>query len=421
MATSHPLILHSWSGPDAWGLPAIDPDTVFVASLLQRTLLGRWTLSESNDPDASPNGQLPYLEHGSRKISSLPSIISYLSTLSPSSTTPTPQPAPRDGDYDQKSTSASLGKGEDIDKDLSKTQKAELVAWKSVIQSELADLTAFTLYSSDKDYDLLFNHLANSLPFPQAHYVPQRLRALHQARLEHVGLWALRATDDPLSSPAGSRWKTQPLGVMSTERVLPPLERASNERKEATAGKFGTQRLLEQSSLTLGLLSNFLGSADYFFDSSKPTTLDLYLFAQLSLILLPPFTQSVIANQIRTTYPNLQAHTLRILSSCFPPESPTVWPHRDASLGRLSAWEHAKRTIEAVPRVGKALFGVTSPRERPADEIEESKKKAAFTRKRWLWFAGVGVTFITYVFASGLVQIGGDEEEEYEVAEGEDE
>lgn len=30
-----------------------------------------------------------------------------------------------------------------------------------------------------------------SLPFPQAHYVPQRLRGIHRARLEAVGLWGL--------------------------------------------------------------------------------------------------------------------------------------------------------------------------------------------------------------------------------------
>lgn len=89
------------------------------------------------------SGQLPYLEHGSRRVASVPTIVAYLSTLSPSATLPTPLSAAEseNGDRTEKSDSASLGKGEDLDKGLSKSQRAEMIAWRSVIQGELADLT----------------------------------------------------------------------------------------------------------------------------------------------------------------------------------------------------------------------------------------------------------------------------------------
>lgn len=222
----------------------------------------------------------------------------------------------------------------------------------------------------------------------------------------HAGLWQLGAPEQ-----TSKGWQDSGLGIMNTEIVDAPVEKSSKERKKMTAGKFGEAELLARAKRTLDLLSDVLGQSDFFFDRTAPTTLDLALFSQLSLILLPPFPDPLLADLIRSTYPSLQAHTLRVLSLCFPPDHPDSWPFRPLKDAKSSGWSLLSSSLSALPCIAKELWSRSS---KPTVVTEQTKKAHAFALKRWLYIAGASATFVVYVFASGLVQIGDDDEEDEE-------
>jgi sorting and assembly machinery component 37 len=270
------------------------------------------------------------------------------------------------------------------------------------------------MHSSAKNYELVHRHLASSLPFPQSHYLPSRIRALHEARLTHVGLWQLGAPEE-----TSRGWQDTGLGVMNVEIVDTPVEASAKERKKMTSGKFGEAELLARAKQTLDLLADVLGSADFFFNQPAPSTVDLALFAQLALILLPPWPEPLLADLVRSTYPTLQAHTLRVLSLCFPPDHPSVWPSRPLRDSKSSGWSLLASSFSALPTIAKELWGrspaAAAPGAAGADAkaaAAAAKKDRAFAVKRWLYVAGASVTFVVYVFASGLVQIGGDDDDD---------
>ncbi|KAL7416206.1 hypothetical protein BDY24DRAFT_258274 [Mrakia frigida] len=408
-----PLTLHVFSG--SWSLPSVDPASINAACYLQLAFPGRWSLCESNDPDSSPNGQLPYLQHGPHLISSLPSILIYLAKLAPESVSLLP---PSELNSGSTSPTASKSRGSDLDEKLSEGKRAEGVAWKAVIEGELADLS-YCLFSPTDNYALFHDHLAQNLSFPQSHYLPNRLRAVHQQRLLAVGLWDI--ADAPASSSSSRRERDERLGITGTvEKLQTPLQSAS----KSLPSKFGEQELIARAQSTLSLLSTVLASSstDFFFDSRAPTTTDLYLFSNLSLILLPPFPSATLPDHIRTTYPNLQAHTLRVLSLCFPPDSPNTWPHRTEEGKSSSPLVLVRRALSALPSVVSGLWsgsGVALEKKEVLRK-EKTKKEKEFARTRLYWFAGLATTFVVYLFASGLIQIDieGDDDEEEEEEEG---
>lgn len=280
----------------------------------------------------------------------------------------------------------------------------------SILPPSLPFRQSYTLYSSAKNYDLVHRHLATSLPFPQSHYLPSRIRTLHEARLTHVGLWQLGA---PEQTTRG--WQDSGLGVMNVDILDTPVEASAKERKKMTAGKFGEAELLARARQTLDLLADVLGPADFFLGQTAPTTVDLALFAQLSLILLPPFPEPLLADLIRSTYPTLQAHTLRVLSLCFPPDHPGSWPPRPLQDAKSSGWSLLASSLAAVPAIAREMWGsAAAARGEDKPAAAASKKDRDFAVKRWLYVAGASATFVVYVLASGLVQIGGDDDDEFD-------
>lgn len=79
MAAEPALVLHIW--PGRWSLPSIDQSCLEAVLLLQLTCPGRFSIVETVNPDLSPSGHLPFLTHHQNVVSSLPSIISYISSL----------------------------------------------------------------------------------------------------------------------------------------------------------------------------------------------------------------------------------------------------------------------------------------------------------------------------------------------------
>lgn len=52
--------------------------------------------------------------------------------------------------------------------------------------------------------------MASMLPFPQRYYVPERIRKMHQPRLEAAGLWT-QPGSEPAKDPFGKRPKKEDL------------------------------------------------------------------------------------------------------------------------------------------------------------------------------------------------------------------
>lgn len=137
-----PCTLHIW--PSRWNLPSIDPTCVAAVFYLQLTIPGKFEVVECTNPDVSPNGvlirsaaltcillcyaagKLPYLTHGHAAFSSLPAIISFVSSLA-------------------ESTTSIVG---DIDASSSTQQRAKQTAWCSHVESNIGDLVV-SLYLCD--------------------------------------------------------------------------------------------------------------------------------------------------------------------------------------------------------------------------------------------------------------------------------
>lgn len=129
-----PCTLHIW--PSRWNLPSIEPTCIAAVFYLQLTIPGKFEVVECTNPDASPNGalicfvalpcislcyipgKLPFLTHGHAVVSSLPAIISFVSSLAKSTTSD----------------------ARDLDVSLNAQQRAKRTAWCSHVEANIGDL-----------------------------------------------------------------------------------------------------------------------------------------------------------------------------------------------------------------------------------------------------------------------------------------
>lgn len=174
--------------------------------------------------------------------------------------------------------------------------------------------------------------------------MPGRLRALHVARLRHVGLWQLGGAsdeDDDEDEDGRSRRASglleggRGLGVMGNVEVLDSPVRAGAKAHRRLGGAFGLAEWERRARSTLDLLEQTLeGSSTGWLlggggDSrgrgghqdqghQGPTTVDLALFGQLAIGSLPPWPERRLGQLLMTSYPRLVEHTRRLLALTFP-------------------------------------------------------------------------------------------------------
>lgn len=77
----------------------------------------------------------------------------------------------------------------------------------------LADRQNHTLYSLPPNYTLLAPAQSGPLGPLERHYIPQRIRAIHKTRLEHVGLWGLGGSTDAEEPKEGKEAAVAPGGT----------------------------------------------------------------------------------------------------------------------------------------------------------------------------------------------------------------
>lgn len=149
-------------------------------------------------------------------------------------------------------------------------------------------------------------------------------------------------------------------------------------------------------------------------------TVDLVLYANLSLVLVPKHPNPLLADLIRESYPSLAEFHTRL----------------DTLLESTNGYSNIPR-LPVAPRktvaqsVSSWLFGDSQPQDQPTDaaagRAAAKKKKSkdprekAFERGRWMWFIGAAGAMVAYLFMSGLIQIEFGSDDDDEADEDEDE
>lgn len=128
------LVLYIW--PGLWDLPSFEPLCLAAVLYLQLAIPNKFRVVETANPDTSPSGtcppcllhliltdllgQLPYLVHNQHIVTSLSSILKYVSDL-------------RHADH-------SIFPHANLDLHLTPTQKSQRTAWFAHTESKLGDL-----------------------------------------------------------------------------------------------------------------------------------------------------------------------------------------------------------------------------------------------------------------------------------------
>jgi len=134
MSLSPELILHVW--PGRWDLPSIDLACLEAITYLQLTCPGHYALIETTDPDLSSTGQLPFLKHRHVEVGTLPSIISYVSSLDHRAF---------HGQEDEYPTGLNLH----LDAGILSKHLSQRPAWRAYIETQLGDLVVSGTLSCD--------------------------------------------------------------------------------------------------------------------------------------------------------------------------------------------------------------------------------------------------------------------------------
>lgn len=174
------------------------------------------------------------------------------------------------------------------------------------------------------------------------------------------------------------------------------------------------------SSATSGSINDdWVGRAD-----ARPSSADLRLFANLSLILDPALPNSLLPAFIQSTYPALVAHYDRLKWSLFGPDSwsivPVVPPKTASSIWADLPSFSPLSWLGLSSNTGSDSAGGAQGEKSAAPKRETAAEKA-FKRGRWMWYAGALGAMVVYVFGSGLVKIefgAEDEDDEDETAGG---
>ncbi|KAG1875159.1 hypothetical protein C8R48DRAFT_691678 [Suillus tomentosus] len=322
--TSVICTLHIW--PSRWNLPSIDPTCIAAIFYLQLTIPGRFEVVECTDPDVSPSGKFPFLTHGHATVSSVPAIISFVSSL-------------------VKSTSSGA---RDLDASLSALQRAKRTAWCSHVEANIGDLVAYSFYSVDDNFWKLTNPImASMLPIPQRYYVPGRIREMHRPRLEAAGLWTQTASESEKDS-FGKRQK-------------------KGDPKDNYARAFERDKVSALAKASFALYAKLLNGQKFFF-GERPTTLDVYLASHILLLLDPPFPDHLMRCILEDSYPTLAEHARNVQTEVSQiPRQYLVAPAQKQSL------------LSLIPRP------LTNPPKTKESRMDEADLR--FRRMRWMWFA----------------------------------
>ncbi|KAG8713110.1 hypothetical protein FRC11_013263 [Ceratobasidium sp. 423] len=231
------------------------------------------------------------------------------------------------------------------------------------------------------------------MPLPQRLYVPNRLRRVHQSRLEAIGMWDAHYIEEP-EAPKSTTKMPQLLGV-------PPAQ--------AYKHAFARERLLDKARKAFGLLSGLLDDRNFIYGES-PTTTDIILAAYILPMLYIPFPGSLLSSELRKSYNALATHAERILE--------------------ISRDQQPAPTLET-PTVQSSLSAVFNSWRKETNAFVQEKDKTQVTKGnlsarygKWIFGLIAGAGSVVYLLATGIVSVqtvGEDEEVTSDMLDLEDE
>ncbi|KAJ9644124.1 hypothetical protein H2201_007101 [Coniosporium apollinis] len=291
------LELHIW-GP-AFGLPSIEPECIAAVAYLNRTIPnGEWTLYADHDTSLSPNRDFPALRGGDTWIAGFNSIVHYLRHRPTYSVDP--------------------------DENLNPGQRADNIAYTSLLSQHAAPLLALTLYTTHANYYHCTSSAWTTILPPHLNYtIPPARRRAARALTAHLGLQGLDV-EDVDDSPLGQPGSNQSIsGAYASERKkleagarpgVIPLGKRSGVLGALQKPEYTTRFKLDAlAGETLGPLNDLLGEKPRLLSDEDEgvTSLDCLALGYLSLMLYPPLPQPWLAETLRSKYPRLEAYIRR--------------------------------------------------------------------------------------------------------------
>ncbi|KLT45388.1 hypothetical protein CC85DRAFT_269159 [Cutaneotrichosporon oleaginosum] len=304
----------------------------------------------------------------------------------------------------------------DPDHALSAEQSADSLEWKAFVDGLVTDLVNHTMYSLPPNHPFLAGAQLATCPFPMNHYVPHRIRSIHRNRLRAAGMWGLGGGEE------GDDSDTQRKKLADSVVVAPggtKAERAwsgwgSGREVADRQRKFGEEALRQRARSAFDPLARKLGEHRYFY-GKQPTSFDIALFAQLTLVLSVAWPNPLLANLLRDSYPTLVAHHDRVLKKLFP----GGW----GTISRLAPAPHPT-LVESVRLYLPSWLGGPSAegeKKKEAKDPRDIDTQKRLQRGRYLWFLGAGAAFISYILYSGLIEVHFGDDDDFEEEEGMDE
>ncbi|MCJ1251141.1 hypothetical protein MMC30_008372 [Trapelia coarctata] len=299
------LELHIW-GP-AFGLPSIDPECLAaVAYFTQAVPLGRWVLVAGQDEGASEIRELPALRDGSTTVTGFPNIVEHLRIIS-------------SGQWD-------------LDAHLAPMQKADCLAFSTLLTTHAAPLLDLSLYISSQNYTTTTRPAYTCLlSFPATWIIPPKRRSAAKGRSAHLGLSSL---DLDSTSPDPQTAASAPAAAAATEALPASLRNSKpNDKKSVSAAirnpetasrirlEALTQRVLEPLSALLWSTSETVNQQEekgpFLLSSERPSTLDCLALGYLALFLVPDVPLPFLSRTLKERYPNLADYVRRDVKRCF--------------------------------------------------------------------------------------------------------
>ncbi|KAG5513462.1 hypothetical protein PMAC_000893 [Pneumocystis sp. 'macacae'] len=253
-------------------LPSIDPYCLSVICYLQITTPGLYNVIYSNNDTLSPTRKLPALRDSGIWIGSWNNIINYLKQ-----------------------------KGFDADNFLTNNQKADIIAYESLIHGFGFDLTLFNIYVDDENYSSISKLPYYEKYFPFSTYLTlMYTRKFAKKRTEYFKIK-----------------QTIPKELKNHSIFQYHLKNTSYDfKKEAK-----NQKLKILSSNFYRLLASKLSSQPFIF-GDHPTSLDCLIFGHLALQFFPNLPNSILSEHLKSTEPLLVSYLHRSFSRYFQENKP---------------------------------------------------------------------------------------------------
>lgn len=367
-----PLELYVW-GP-GFGLPSIDAECIGAIAYLRRCLPDEgWKLVASSDPKACPLGELPALKDGDQWVSRFNNIVEYLRDLS-------------NGDWD-------------LDRSLSRKQKADCVAFASFVESRGKPLLDLSLYVSSDNYNGSTRvALSHVLTWPGSWTTPGQLRDRAKKRSEHLGLSSL----DVDATLEEANQNDTGLTAHIPERLRKPKQTVS-----ALLGNRAGKDRFRLDAVTdefMEPIQELLGEKEHLL-SEDITSLDCLSIGYLAIMQRPDLSHGWLEDALRAKYTRLGQWSEGFSKATF---QALPWLQPTPVTGSERVLAIIEDLFGALPVIGRPN-GVTELSQRQSSDYATKQKTIVTLRHEQRLFdqvvfssLGFGL-FLGYMFYVGLL------------------